>query len=283
MTQIAEIFTVLGVLITAFVMLIPNLITWHELRKYLSETQTPPLSRNTLAERQRDLAIAKKISIASGIVVFVLIAFLVSRFYLRNDEPSLPPPDENHTIEKDNEAGQSENQEKKPTRNFEANLRLSNGVYTGWVLPYTAIPDGTGEMRFNNGDVYYGEWEEGAITGSGSMLYHNGDGYDGDWLNGQRNGVGVYTWKDGRVYDGAYMYNLRHGIGTFSNWVDEDNGITGTFEGHSIDDNFEGEGKFYFDNGDFFEGEFRKNRRWIGTYKFSDGAIVEIVNGVLCY
>jgi len=178
------------------------------------------------------------------------------RFRMLLDEP---PPSENHT--------------------YVVNIRFANAVFTGWVIRYTDIPDGTGTMWFDNGDVYTGEWVNGEITGFGTMQYSNEDIYVGFWLDGQRHGQGVYTWSDGRTYEGEYRYSQRYGLGVFTGWIDMDNGWSGTFKGQSINNSFEGYGVFLFDNGDEFSGEFRNSRRWTGTHFFNDGRTALIVDG----
>lgn len=46
-----------------------------------------------------------------------------------------------------------------------------------------------GTMKFVNGDVYDGEYDEnGLISGSGRMIYSNGDIYSGDFLQGLMHG-----------------------------------------------------------------------------------------------
>ena len=58
------------------------------------------------------------------------------------------------------------------------------GYYEGDVNSST-LADGKGVMKFSNGDVYDGDWENGKMNGKGAMLYHDGVFYQGDWKDGK--------------------------------------------------------------------------------------------------
>ena len=58
------------------------------------------------------------------------------------------------------------------------------GYYEGDVNS-SAMADGKGVMKFSNGDVYDGDWENGKMNGKGAMLYHDGTFYQGDWKDGK--------------------------------------------------------------------------------------------------
>ena len=63
-------------------------------------------------------------------------------------------------------------------------------------------------MRYNNGDVYDGYWDETEKNGQGIMRYNNGTIYEGSWEDGKPNGEGTMrhsktnikrgTWEQGR-------------------------------------------------------------------------------------
>ena len=162
---------------------------------------------------------------------------------------------------------------------FISNLPCSGATYSGYVDSKTRLPNGKGKMKYLNGNVYNGEWIQGVQQGSGLMQYYNEDVYDGKWQDGERHGDGIYTWKDERQYKGAYKNDLRDGEGIFAGWVDLTYGWKGTYFGASKDDQFEGYGKFVFDNGDAFEGIFKSDRFWNGLYVRKDGLRQKIVDG----
>lgn len=162
------------------------------------------------------------------------------------------------------------------------NKRYDGGFFVGQINDKTDLPEGTGQMVYDNGDIYDGGWKNGIFSGHGIMKYRNGDIYDGEWENGERNGEGEYTWKNGGVYIGKYKNGLREGYGEFIGWTGyrETYGWTGTYRGNSKDDMFEGQGIFEFNNGDIFDGDFSRNRIWTGTYIRSDGSCYNISQGV---
>ena len=150
-------------------------------------------------------------------------------------------------------------------------------VYTGYVNELRQ-PNGEGTMTYSDGRKYTGDWVDGIQQGYGKMIYHNGV-YEGEWQNGKRNGKGTYTWSDGKKYEGTYVDDVRSGKGIFSGWVDLTNGYSGTYYGESKNDHFDGYGHFIFDNGDEFEGIYKEDVYWTGTYTRKDGSRYEVVNG----
>ena len=43
-------------------------------------------------------------------------------------------------------------------------------------------------MKYNNGDLYNGEWKNDLKEGEGTIKYNNGDIYDGNWKNDLKEG-----------------------------------------------------------------------------------------------
>ena len=41
--------------------------------------------------------------------------------------------------------------------------------------------NGKGTLKYANGDVYEGDFDEGVEHGKGTLKYANGDVYEGDW------------------------------------------------------------------------------------------------------
>jgi hypothetical protein len=42
------------------------------------------------------------------------------------------------------------------------------------------------------------------MEGKGKMVLVNGDIYEGDWKNGAKEGKGKFTWRNGNVYEGNW-------------------------------------------------------------------------------
>ena len=43
------------------------------------------------------------------------------------------------------------------------------------------------------------------MNGKGQMLYENGCTYKGDFANDEPHGQGVYTWTNGASYEGGFV------------------------------------------------------------------------------
>jgi len=180
------------------------------------------------------------------------------------------------------------------SENFDESYRYSRravfpeGSYTGMVN-HSGKPSGRGTMRFNDGSVYSGEWqnsvmvgvgictyadglakydgtwEKGMPHGQGCFIYSNSDRYDGSWMNGCMEGRGVYTFQNSEKYDGGWKENKHHGNGKFtykSGNVYDGQWRYGKREGHGI---------FKHANGDEFAGEYCDDRKeGLGVYRWAN-------------
>ncbi|MBN2160022.1 MAG: hypothetical protein JW807_11555 [Spirochaetes bacterium] len=94
----------------------------------------------------------------------------------------------------------------------------SNGRYKGWYRGDRMkgyIPHGRGTMRYLNGSVYSGQWEDGRMHGNGSIRWEDGSRYAGQWVRGKRTGSGTYIWPSGDRYVGEWKDNQMCGTGTY--------------------------------------------------------------------
>jgi hypothetical protein len=119
---------------------------------------------------------------------------------------------------------------------------MPTGIYQGQCV--NDKPNGAGEVVFNNGDYFIGSFKNGRIDGKGKWTSgSSGNSYSGSWRDGKREGVGTYSWpRSNQQYVGAW-----------------------------VDDKREGQGKLTWGNGDRFEGEFRNNEQYTGTYYTAGG------------
>jgi hypothetical protein len=117
------------------------------------------------------------------------------------------------------------------------------GSYQGQCV--NGKPNGIGEVIFANGDHFSGMFKNGRIDGKGTWVSgSSGNTYAGYWQNGKREGTGVYSWAhSSQQYVGEWADDKRNGKGTLT-WR----------------------------NGDRFEGEFRDNKQYNGTYFTAGGA-----------
>ena len=116
------------------------------------------------------------------------------------------------------------------------------GIYQGQCV--NGQPNGVGEVTFNNGDRLSGEFKKGRVSGKGTWSSGStGNSYTGSWSNGKRQGKGIYSWaRSQQRYVGEWADDKRHG-----------------------------QGKLTWSNGDRFEGEFRNNQQYNGTYYTAGG------------
>lgn len=77
-----------------------------------------------------------------------------------------------------------------------------------------------GELRYENGDIYYGTFNEEGMKECGVQKYENGDEYSGEFKEGARS-HGVMKFKSGEEYSGEWKNGLFHGSGK----INYENGI----------------------------------------------------------
>jgi hypothetical protein len=131
----------------------------------------------------------------------------------------------------------------------------------------------------------YGDCEDGY----GTYKFENGDMYDGQFKDGKKNGYGVYVWSDGAAYAGNWNMDLRCGYAaslTPGNpvargyWeedvpVDYEVNCQATTTGCIEGDCENGIGTYKYDNGTY-HGTFKEGfRDGFGRYVFNSGMIYE--------
>jgi len=142
---------------------------------------------------------------------------------------------------------------------------LSNFTYTGDTAPAPAgmeglrlegrMRHGHGEIRYESGTMYTGQWVNDRRTGTGTFVLACGDTYVGQWLEGMYEGRGKYASAPGRlgnlefVYEGEWRADKPHGHGRYvypasGEW----------YEGGWVDGKREGHGKALCADGYAYEG-----------------------------
>ncbi len=66
------------------------------------------------------------------------------------------------------------------------------------------------------------------VDGNGTFKWENGDMYVGDWSGGNRTGYGRYDWVDGSYYVGTFKDNLLNGQGSY--YAADGTSMIGNFE-----------------------------------------------------
>ena len=186
-------------------------------------------------------------------------------------------------------------------------LPADDGVYEGEVADVLedgekvrTIPHGRGTFRWNNLDVYEGEWRYNKQNGKGKFTYGVGGYYQGDWENDEqhgygflkdcngeyegefehecRSGKGKQVYNNNDIYTGEWGKDMRHGRGT-QKWQDG-----AMYDGMWANDAMNGQGSYIFENGDRYSGDFNQDQKTgIGEYVWADSAdqLVTYVGGFL--
>lgn len=74
--------------------------------------------------------------------------------------------------------------------------------------------NGSGRVKFSNGDIYVGEWKNFLMDGKGTYYHYNGDKYTGEWKIGKKEGKGIYTYSNGDINKGTWINDKMDGIFT---------------------------------------------------------------------
>lgn len=129
-----------------------------------------------------------------------------------------------------------------------------------------APKSGKGEISFNNGDRYEGNFEDSEPNGKGIYYYYEGAKYEGDFVNGKFTGKGAVKWKNGNTYVGDWKNDEYHGIGT-AKYTDG-----ATYNGEFIKGKKNGTGTTIWANGTKYTGEYKDdNKEGTGTMTWADG------------
>lgn len=59
---------------------------------------------------------------------------------------------------------------------------------------------GRGTWRWDDGNLYEGEWKYGKKEGRGVFRWPAGDVYEGEWKDDKHEGLGMFRWASGSVY-----------------------------------------------------------------------------------
>jgi len=92
------------------------------------------------------------------------------------------------------------------------NSRTSKNRFSTFLKTLTSVfkPGATGEKIKNKNHIYTGELnDKGQRHGKGIMRYENGDVYEGDWKDGKMHGKGTMTNKKGSEYSATWKDGIR--------------------------------------------------------------------------
>ena len=72
--------------------------------------------------------------------------------------------------------------------------------------------NGTGTFKWENGNIYKGEWKAGGLNGQGKLTSKSGGVKEGEWKDGLLNGQGK-IYSDGDIYEGEFKDGELNGQG----------------------------------------------------------------------
>lgn len=88
---------------------------------------------------------------------------------------------------------------------------MLGGGYEGeWVQDKR---HGQGKLVLPSGNVYKGDFVNGAMHGLGIMVYVKGGKYEGEWAQDEKNGKGKLIFPTGGTYEGEFVDGKMHGQG----------------------------------------------------------------------
>ncbi len=151
----------------------------------------------------------------------------------------------------------------------EGQITFDNGDAYDGEFAY-GVPSGKGLMKFHGGSEYLGDFKNGKMEGQGAILLASGDSYIGDWKDGEADGNGTYKKNDGSNFKGKFKSGMRHGKGIVS-WKEGD-----TLRGEWQDDKLNGKAIFEFANGDVLETKWQfGNMKVKSTYTKENGQKIQ--------
>ncbi|MBQ8170868.1 MAG: ribosomal protein L7/L12 [Oscillospiraceae bacterium] len=135
------------------------------------------------------------------------------------------------------------------------------------------VREGSGTMRFKNGNIYKGDWHNGVMHGIGEFIFADTcERYIGEFSDGTYNGQGIYHYSNGDVYEGCFINNKCNGNGTLT----KANGDR--CEGSWIGGALCGYGRYFYADGRVYRGMFFNNTMTDGflTTKSENGDPTEV-------
>ena len=144
------------------------------------------------------------------------------------------------------------------------------GTYEGEVTGEGGtMRHGQGTLTYKNGNIYQGNWSNGACDGKGVKMFANGDCYMGDWSQGKRQGKGEYRFIGGHKYNGEYFGDQCHGKGVLTTAEGD------VFDGEWFAGKKHGPGVERMSTGQCFQGTWITGKKHgKGTTIMPDGEVV---------
>ncbi|XP_010781010.1 MORN repeat-containing protein 4 [Notothenia coriiceps] len=95
---------------------------------------------------------------------------------------------------------------------------------------------GVGQLKFQDGTCFSGQFENGLFHGSGVLLFTDGSRYEGEFAHGKFQGTGVFSRCDGMKFEGEFKDGRVEGYGLLT-FPDGAHGVPrneGLFQNHKL-------------------------------------------------
>lgn len=135
---------------------------------------------------------------------------------------------------------------------------LKDSFFTG-LFENGVLKTGFAALNMPDGSEYWGEVQNGNLSGYVVALFADESYYQGNWKDGKWHGYGELFLSDGSVYKGYWVNGLRHGYGEHYN--SDGDTYKGTWEvGVFV------EGEALFSDGSSFIGTYKDDLPYEGVY-----------------
>jgi hypothetical protein len=111
--------------------------------------------------------------------------------------------------------------------------------------------NGLGTLTRSDGEMFVGCVRDGVAHGLGVLVLRTGEKYKGQFAANQREGKGACLYPSKAKYYGGWRRGLPHGVGA---WLSPDG--SERYVGQWEYGRRNGQGRYYFQNGDIFDGHF---------------------------
>ncbi|CAG6017221.1 unnamed protein product [Menidia menidia] len=95
---------------------------------------------------------------------------------------------------------------------------------------------GLGQLKFQDGCCYTGQFENGLFHGSGMLIFTDGSRYEGEFAHGKFQGTGIFSRYDGMKFEGEFKDGRVEGYGLLT-FPDGSHGVPrneGLFQNHKL-------------------------------------------------
>ncbi|KAL4431701.1 hypothetical protein ABPG74_017330 [Tetrahymena malaccensis] len=99
-------------------------------------------------------------------------------------------------------------------------LEYTNGIFQGQMSGYPLKKNGLGVFAFDNGDFYFGEWENDQLQGEGILFFAFGGFVHGYFEKSKLHGPAFLKFSNGEIYEGYWRNGLIDGE-AYNYFIDE--------------------------------------------------------------